>query len=237
MDPIIEYTVRSGLIEYVKSTYEHTLFGIDYLFYPASNPKRLYILCNGATVGKYTMWSWFWRDDELWDDTAYLFLKDDAICWYLGTAENPLMQTYSDLIRAIMHYCTLTEKETYIIGHSMGGYAALHFGLHLGLAGVFALRPQIDWQSASTYFSVKKLKNVWIDLDTYVMQSSYIPKIYLQFGEFGPDKEAGNKFLHALITRKAFVIVEKTDNESHTGYHPTKEYIEATLAYMEQIKS
>lgn len=98
-------------IAYVKSKYEQSFYGIDVLFYPAKNPQRLYILCNGATVGKYTMWSWFWRDDEAWEDTAYLFLKDDAIRWYLGTQEEPLADTYCAIIATVMEWCGLTANQ------------------------------------------------------------------------------------------------------------------------------
>lgn len=230
-----DYKYDPVQIAYVKSIYEQSLYGIDFLFYPAKQPQRLYVLCNGATIGKYTMWSWFWRDDEVWEDTAYLFLKDDAIRWYLGTQEEPLTDTYCAIINTVMHWCGLTANQVYTIGHSMGGYAALHFALKLGLAGAFVLRPQIDWQTAAQYFSVKKLQDIWVDLDMLVRTATNIPLLYLQYGEFVPDKQAGLHLLAALIEKKAFVILEKTTNEEHTGYHPSKVYIEATLAYMEKM--
>jgi predicted esterase len=228
-----EFKADTSLIFYIKSKYEISIAGIDCLFYPARHPKRLYIFCNGATAGKYTMWSWFWRDDEAWEDTAYLFLKDDDIRWYLGTAQKPLTDAYCTLITTIMKRCGLTPDQTFAVGHSMGGYAAIHFTLRLGLRAVFALRPQIDWASAAQYFSVKKLRDMWIDLDQLLLHSPHKPMVYLQYGEFGPDKDAGRIFLHALLEKNAFVILEKTANLSHTGYHPTKAYIETTLAYME----
>jgi hypothetical protein len=237
IDKILEYKSDAHFIAYVKNKYERTFEGIDYLFYPAHHTKRLYIFCNGATVGKYTMWSWFWQDDEAWDETAYLFLKDDTIRWYLGTIEAPLTETYCALIRSVIAQCGITEKQTYTIGHSMGGYAAIHFALRLGLGGVFALRPQIDWEYGTQFFSIKKLKGLWVDLDQHLLQSPCVPRAYLQFGEFGPDKGAGLKFLNALIEKHAFVILEKTNNASHTGYHPTKEHIESTLTYLETIRT
>lgn len=99
------------------------------------------------------------------------------------------------------------------------------------------LRPQIDWQTAAQYFSVKKLQNIWVDLDQLVRTCTHIPLLYVQYGEFGPDKQAGSHLLNALIEKKAFAILEKTMNEEHIGYHPSKAYIEATLAYMEQINN
>jgi hypothetical protein len=234
-EEIAEYKTDSALIAYVKNKYEHTLDDIEFLYYPAQHPKRLYVLCNGATVGKYTMWSWFWRSDEAWEESAYLFLKDDAIRWYLGTVEKPLTETYCSIITTVTNWCGLTPKEVFTIGHSMGGYAAIHFALLLGLRGVFALRPQIDWEYGTQYFSIKKLEKIWIDLDQLLLASAHIPIVYLQFGEFGPDKGAAQKFLNALITKNGFVILEKTGNSSHTGYHPTKEHIETTLLYMEKV--
>jgi pimeloyl-ACP methyl ester carboxylesterase len=153
----------------------------------------------------------------------------------LGKSDAPLTEAYCALITNIIKQCGLTKEQTYIVGHSMGGYAAIHFALRLGLRGVFALRPQIDWEFGVQYFSIKKLKDLWIDLDTLLLQTTQVPLTYLQFGEFAPDKGAGLKFLNALIAKNGFVILEKTDNSSHTGYHPTKEYIESTLFYMESI--
>ncbi len=226
------------LIDYVKEKYEVNIHGIDCLFYPAKHPKRLWILFAGATINRYTMWSWFWRKNEDWDETACLFLKDDQIRWYFGTEEKPLTQTYCDIINHFITKCNLSTEDVYAIGHSMGGYAAIRFALLLRLQGVFALRPQINWEYGYTYFfSIKKLKTMWVNLDELLLQSDHVPFVYLHFGDFGPDKDAGKKFVNALMQKHAFAIIEKTENPSHMGYHLTKAFIEATLNYMETLGS
>lgn len=224
-------------IEYVKATYEINLHGIDCLLYPAKNPKRLWVLFNGATVNRYTMWSWFWDTKEAWEDTTYLFLKDDRITWYLGSEKEPLTSLYCAIITDIMRRSNLSPSDVYMIGHSMGGYAALYYGLLLHVGGIFALRPQIDWYHGIQYFSIKKLEKIWVNIDELILKTKYIPYMYLQFGEFGPDKGAGETCISALLKKKACAIVEKTMNASHMGYHPTKEFINATLSYFELIQN
>jgi len=222
-------------MDYVKSKYQIALHGIDCLWYPAKNPKQLWVLCNGATANRYTMWSWFWDADESWDDVSYLFLKDDQIRWYLGTAEQPLTDTYCAIITEVMQKSHLTSNDVFTIGHSMGGYAALHFGLLLGVKGILALRPQIDWFNGIQFFSIKKLADLWVNINDLILTSAQVPSIYLQFGEFGPDKGAGETCINALLEKEAFMMIEKTLNTSHTGYHPTKDYLVSITNCLAQL--
>lgn len=219
-------------IAQVKSRYEHTMHGIDYLLYPAKNPKQLWVLFNGATVGKYTMWSWFWRDDECWDEVAYLFLKDDDILWYLGTKQEPKTAIYCDIITTVMQSLGLQSSQVCTIGHSMGGYAALYYGLLLQAGCMYIFRPQVTWDAAVTYYSVKKLKEVWIDLDALARTQGYVPRLYLQYGEFLPDKLAGKALIDAYTEKQSFMVVERTEHPEHIGFHPTKEQIENTITFL-----
>ena len=98
-------------IEYIKAKYEHTMFGKEFLFYPAQEPKRLLIFFNGATKNRYMMFSWFWNDKEIWKDTAYLFLKDDTTCWYLGNNEISLIEDFSRIINHHISFCKLTKTK------------------------------------------------------------------------------------------------------------------------------
>lgn len=230
-----ETTRSKEIIDYVKSKYEHTLYDQEYLFFPAKNPKRLWILFCGAQKNRYTMWSWFWNDNEDWQDTAYLFLKDESFSWYLGFEDKPLVETYTALIKKIINECNLEPKNVFSIGHSMGGYAALFYGITLGFKGIFAFRPQIDWPNAATFFSVNQLKNRWIDINELLINKTAIPLIYLQFGEFEPDKQAGYKLIDTLKSRESLSIIQKTTNTQHIGHEPTKKFIESTLLYFENI--
>ena len=219
-------------IAYVKSKYEQTMHGIEYLFYPAKDPQQLWVLFNGATPGKYTMWSWFWRDDEAWDTIAYLFLKDDDIRWYLGSAERPKTEVYSDIIMAAMASLGLDSSQVCMVGHSMGGYAALYYGLLLSAGSVYVFRPQVTWEAAVTYYSIKKLRDVWVDIDTLVQSVPLVPILYLQYGEFLPDKLSGQALVNAYLERRSVIMTEHTMHTDHIGYHPTKEQLETTIAFM-----
>jgi hypothetical protein len=231
-DPVVETRSTAELIAYVKSKCEHTMHGIDYLLYSAQRPKQLWILFNGATPGKYTMWSWFWRDDENWDDVAYLFLKDDDIRWYLGSVESPKTPIYLDIITNVMQSLGLEPSQVCTIGHSMGGYAALYYGLLLQACCIYTFRPQVTWDAAVTYYSVKKLHDVWVDIDTLVREQPTTPRLYLQYGEFMPDKLSGKALIDAYTERHGIMIVERTDHPEHLGFHPTKEQIEKTIAFL-----
>lgn len=231
-DYIVETRGSSALITYVKSAYEHSLHGIEYLVYPAKSPKRLLVLFNGATPGKYTMWSWFWRDDEAWYDTVYLFLKDDDVRWYLGSESNPKTDLYMDIITSVMYSFGLEPSQICTVGHSMGGYAALYYGLLLHAGCIYVFRPQVTWDAAATYYSVKKLKDVWVDIDALVRNGDVVPRLYLQYGEFMPDKLAGKALIDAYAEKHGIFIVERTEHPEHVGFHPTKEQIEATVNFL-----
>lgn len=232
VDEIPELRADASLITYVKSTYEHTHAGLSYLLYPARQPKQLWVLFNGATAGKYTMWSWFWRDDEQWDDSAYLFLKDDDIRWYLGSAEEPKTPVYQELIMAVLQQLGLAPAQLCMIGHSMGGYAALYYGLLLGAGSVYVFRPQVTWDAAALYYSVKKLEDIWVDIDVLAHSVATLPALYLQYGEFVPDKLGGKALVDTYAERQGLLLLERTAHPEHVGFHPTKEQIETTIAFM-----
>jgi|GEM_PF-4090989 len=225
-----------ALITYVKSKYEHTKHGLSYLLYPAKTPKQLWVLFNGATVGKYTMWSWFWRDDQAWDDIAYLFLKDDDIRWYLGSVEEPKTPLYYDIIMTVLQQLRLEQSQLCMIGHSMGGYAALYYGLLLGAGCVYVFRPQVTWDAAALYYSVKKLEDVWTDIDVLARSVENLPALYLQYGEFLSDKLSGKALVDVYAERQGLLLLERTAHEEHVGFHPTKEQIEGTIAFMMNYK-
>lgn len=230
----VDHAVRgnSQLIEYVKNKYEQSRHGIEYLLYPAQNPRRLFILFNGATPGKYTMWSWFWRADEAWDDTAYLFLKDDDIRWYLGSVDVPKTTLYCDIINHVMQSLSLKPSQVCTIGHSMGGYAALYYGLQLHVGCVYVFRPQVTWEAAALYYSVKKLRDIWVDIDLLAQNQEILPRLYLQYGEFLPDKLGAHALIDTYTEKQGLMFVEHTNHSEHLGYHPTQKQIESTVAFL-----
>lgn len=232
IEEIAEFKNDPNLITYVKNKYEQVVHGTAYLVYPAKTPKQLWVLFNGATVGRYTMWSWFWRPAEDWDDVAYLFLKDDDIRWYLGSKSEPKTEVYSGIINTVMQSLNLEPQQVCTIGHSMGGYAALYYGLLIGAGCIYVFRPQVTWDAAVTYYSIKKLQNIWVNIDSLILNAPTIPSLYLQYGEFLPDKKAGHALVDAYRERHGTMIVERTAHQEHVGYYPTKEHIQETIEYL-----
>ena len=181
------------------------------------------------------MWSWFWDGQKRWNDAAFLFLKDDTTSWYIGTKEKPLIESYVNLIKHYLDEYGIKPNKVFTIGSSMGGYAALLYGILFGVQATFSFRPQIDYENASLHFLVKNLQDSWIDLNELVKNYEYIPKIYLNYGNFLPDKQAAESFIKNLQKNCNIVIVHKTDNERHMGFVPNKDFIMKTLSYLDQV--
>jgi len=222
-------------IESIKKKYEKNLFNLEHLFFPARNPKRLYIVFNGAPKNRYMMWSWFY-DDERWTDTSFLFLKDDTTSWYIGE-DGSLVKSYINLINHYMKLSRLTHKQLFTIGSSMGGYAALLYGIMLEVNGVFSFRPQIDYANAASFFLVEKLRHHWIDLNNLVKKYKNLPKMYLQCGMFENDKAAMNTFIDTLKNHSTVIIFHKTTETTHMGFTPSKDFIKKTLKFLESINT
>jgi hypothetical protein len=227
-------------IAYVKKKYEHTLYGQECLFYPAKNPKRMLISFCGAMKNIYSMWSWFWLDSEDWQETAYLFLKDETFSWYLGNDTKSLVDDYIHIIKYFMDVAQLHKDQVFTVGRSMGGYAAIYYATILGLKGAIALNTQVDKESAITQFSqvsytfgIANTENQWVDLDMVVAQYDKVPSISLNCGSFIRDKLAAHKLLNTLKEKNSLVIFRKTPLLIHSPFGCTKKFIENEINFME----
>jgi hypothetical protein len=49
-----------------------------------------------------------------------------------------------------------------------------------------------------------------------------------------PDKLSGKALIDAYTERHGIMIVERTDHPEHLGFHPTKEQIESTIAFLRE---
>ncbi len=222
-------------INYIKSKYEHTLFGKAHLFYPAQHPKRLWVTFTSANKNKYEMCSWYWNEQEKWTDTAYLFLKDDDFCWYLGNNKESFIESYSNIINHYISVCKLTKDQVFTIGGSMGAYAAIFYATILGLKGVVAISPQVD--KASNEIKRYALENTgsrWQDLDKVVALYDKLPNISLTFSYNTRDESAGYKLIDAFKCKTSTIIIRRHPSLEHkiAQFIFSKEFIESEIAYL-----
>lgn len=179
------------------------------------------------------MWSWFWNDREQWKDTAYLFLKDDDLCWYVGNNEKSAIQDFSHIIDHYITRCKLSKNKVFTIGGSMGAYGAILYAVLLGLKGVIAINPQVNKASNIT----RPLENAgdkWQDLEKVTAVHSVTPNVSLTFCHDPPDQAASYALLHELKQKKSITIIRRHPSLTHSGSAGlSKEFIENEIAYLE----
>jgi len=223
-------------IHYIKKKYEHTIYKKKCLFYPAKNPKRLLISFCGAQHGIYSKFSWFWRDDENWQDTAYLFVRDDQTTWYLGNNKKDLMKDFTNLIRYFTAKSKLRPDQVFSIGSSMGGYGALLYATLLGFKGALLLNPQVN--KASNYdnrYSIARTEGRWRDLDAVIRSSSYVPCVSLIYGHCALDQSAGEALVKVLKAKAPLAIIRRHPSALHgANIVFSKQFIEREIEYIEQ---
>lgn len=223
-------------IDYIKSVYEKTVDGKPYLFFPATQPQRLVVIFNGATKGIYRFWRWFWQEDEAWQSTAYLFLRDDEFGWYLGIGKESFVASYKKIITQTMNELGLTAQQVVTFGGSMGGYGALYYAITMKLKGAVLFNPQIDYESAQLNdgFDVNVTGFHWRDLDQLAEKAAYLPCISLTYGLDKRDVSAAQKLIEVLKKRKATCMIHSTRLPGHAGVSEaiSKAFVEQELAYV-----
>lgn len=116
--------------QYVFDNYRGSSHGLDYVYYPARTPKRLLVTFASLNEGgHFQRIRQFWSPEETWDDTAFLFFRDQSNQWYAN------LGPYQEIISAIA-VDTHTSDSIFVSGSCMGSYGALLCGLTMQVAGV-----------------------------------------------------------------------------------------------------
>lgn len=230
----IEETINRDAqwVEYVKSKYQHFLYGLDCIFYPAKNPKRL-IVSFSYTGSFYGMWSWFWEKDENWNETAFLFLRDLSGTWYSGSANQSLIDNFSNVIKHFVNISGLSYDKVFTLGISTGGYAAILYGALLGCKGALADIPQFNaeiWQKNTGNFNPLA---AWHDIAKVLRQTAQLPIISIHHGSFLADAQAASEFINVLKERVSTFIIRRTAMTVHWGGTLKKSFILKEFEYME----
>ncbi len=225
--------------DYVRGKYEFHILGQKGVFFPCDKAKRLIVFFSSMGKDRYDRYSWFWEEIEAWENTAYLFLKDDSFRYFLGDDKEPLEQTFRKIIQHHMDIAKVDYNQVFTVGGSMGGYAAIYYASFLGLNGAVVANPQVDYQSTRCHSfqnwerQIRSMGHQWYDLEQYICKKK-IPKIYIEYGNYMADKRAAEKLIDVLGKSDSLFIVRKTLWDEHTVDCLKKDTIESAISFFER---
>lgn len=234
----VELLSKQEKMCYVLNKYEHKMHGKESLYFPAKNAKRLVIIFAAVKKHVYNMWSWFWKDDENWKNTAYLFLKDDDTTWYLGNNKQSFVEDYCKIITSFIDTSRVPKDHVFTFGGSMGGYAALFYATILELGGAVIYNPQVNKKcnniGSRPRYGIEKAENRWQDLDEVVKKQKKMPRISLVFGSYPHDQCAAYDLIETVKTKTDSLFVMRHITLPNHVIKLTKDFIEKEIAYLDQ---
>ncbi|MBS3648078.1 hypothetical protein KEU06_05460 [Pseudaminobacter sp. 19-2017] len=205
---------------------------IKFVFLRGKNRPRRLLVCFGAMGnGYYSRLSWYWQADGAYKD-AYLFLSDPSNTFYFGKKGDGLCRDYEVVIERAIADCGVSRRDVALVGNSMGGYAAIHYAIRLGLPLALASNPQVDRESATlnpspTWLKCMSAAEGFCDLTDIIGSAPELPFIYLEYGRFAADVAAAGKLVAALQAAHARFAVTSLTGDDHHSTTPTRHQIEA----------
>jgi len=188
--------------------YEVQKNGVEALVMSGANPKRAVISFSSMNPGKYERWSWFYERHSEGCEDLYIIFKDDSQHYYLGDSTSSMYIRHIKFINEQLESRGLKAADSYMVGSSMGGYAALYFGFTLGVAGVVSINPQIDYASTRRHSlqnwerQIREIGDTWVDLNDFIYRFEVKPKIHIEHGDYPADVAAVTKFIASLSDLK-----------------------------------
>ena len=225
--------------DYVREKYGFSMFGFDGIYYPSPNAKRLVVFFSSMGKDRFDRYSWFWEQDEVWNYTAYLFLKDDSFHYFQGDDTKPLRESIKRIINHHMLLASVDNQSVYMVGNSMGGYAAIFFAFYLNAKAAIVSNPQVNFRSSQMHHflnwerHIREVGTQWYDLDLFVRKYISKPHVYIEFGNYMADKCAGKDLVQALMEEECLVVVRRTNWTGHTVDALLKSTIENAIHFFE----
>lgn len=207
-------------VEEIVIKYKQNLFGKDVVYFCAKRPKYLIICFTAMHIDRFDRISWFYNNAE-WEDTCYLFLQDNSFHYYLGTDTEDDFSIYRKIIEYFFKQDQFLRKNTFTLGSSMGGYAALYYSIVFKLGGAVTAVPQLDKESVALHNfanwkkSIAECGSKWVDIVTLVIENEKLPFVYIEYGNYIADKYAATKLINALIEKKSLYISRKIEGDEH----------------------
>lgn len=218
------------------ATFTETIAGKLCLVFKPESPtrcNRMIVVFTSAVKGqRYEMWSWFYRNPT-YKNSVILFLTENSdepsYGWYFTEVD-----CWRRIIELVRDRYDLNNRQLMTLGGSMGGTAALYFGLVLQVGGIVSFRPQLDFHIAAQFFANQHLEHCWTD-PTGLLRREFkacqgnVP-IYLNYGQFPCDENAAVKFLDTIKRSKHFTIVHNCGGTHHTSFRFTQRLCHAVLS-------
>lgn len=186
-------------VESAFQRFAHKANGIDALVMCGNNPKRAVISFTSMNPGKYERWSWFYNRHKEGCEDLYIIFRDNDHRYYIGSDTAPTQVRYHKFISEHLQKHNLSSKDTFLVGSSMGGYAALYFGFWMDVAGVIVTNPQVDYQSSRRHSlqnwerQIREAGTNWVDLNDFIYRFPSKPKLYIEHGDYPADAAAAQK--------------------------------------------
>lgn len=224
--------------EYVLKYYERSFEGLEYLFYPSSDCKKIFVFFSGYSNRKtYNRYSWYWDPEEKWtQDTTYVFIRDPNNLWY---SDPDLVTKLTRLLALVVDDENLSFKDCMFVGGSMGAYGALRYGISLGADKVVAIHPQLSllptkFHDDETWFNnISSVGNSFVDISKIVKGN--LPKIFLEFGEYKADKVAANELINAYDAEQGTLVISKHNSSGHVTNSPSKLLLDSIFNFFDFI--
>lgn len=221
---------------YVREKYELKMLGRDLVFYPGKNPNYLYVFFSSMGYDKYDRYSWYWDETEEWNrDFACLFLKDDDFNYFVGTDEKGLKHTYMKIISHFMK--DISKENVFVVGSSMGGYAALYYSIILELKAAIVGNPQITRNAAEKHSlenwrrAIKECGSQFINITDLIDRNfdKKLPLVYFEYSSYPADKVAAEEFISVYSQYETTMFVKKRESKDHSSLFFKKEHLDKII--------
>lgn len=201
--------------------------GIDGILISGNQPKRCIIAFSSMNKGKYERWSWFKELHDAGSEDLYIVLKDDSQHFYIGSETNALNLKHYKFFTEVLTKHDIGTENLFLLGSSMGGFAALYYGFWLGAKGIIAVNPQTTYSASRRHKLqnwerlIRETGSNWVDLDQFIHRFENKPIVYLEHSDYPADQLAAESLILALQERNIPYIRNYVGGE-HGGTSLTK---------------
>jgi len=169
-----------GLVQQHEQWFEHGNRRIPYMFFPCTGTptKKKLLISFGAWGGGYNRVRGYYEDLRPTHDLLYLqdnHGPEKKGPWYL--AENldfSLEEAYTALIDATLKKTGVAKSDVWLLGSSMGGFAALYYAYKFDMGRVVAICPLMAikalYEGKSNLFSYI-MGDSQMDVDEYIFRT------------------------------------------------------------------